>query len=247
VTYYTPFTSSDIRMVGNTIDDMHENLPAMTRAYADNGVVYVGAPIVIDDYLLMTNFPVSSLGDLEGRKIAAPGAAINWLSGTGAVGVAGNLTTYYNELKTGVYDGVLVFASAALPGKLFEVAPYITRAGLGAQYAGSLCANAAWWDGLPDDAKSAITAGADAAAEWYLEDLETAVAASLDKMAEAGATIIIAPEDMRAAWARGMDNAARTWADELDAQGRPASEVLTTYMDAMREAGATPVRDWDTE
>lgn len=247
VTYYTPFVSSDPRKVAGVIDAMHADLPAMTRAYADNGVVYLGAPIVIDDYLLMTNFPVNSLADLDGRKIAAPGAAINWLSGTGAVGVSGNLTTYYNELKTGVYDGVIVFASAALPGKLYEVAPYITRAGLGAQYAGSLCANADWYDDLPDEAKAAFKAGADAAQAWYADQLEAAVAVSFEKMAEAGATISDAPEGMRDTWAKGMENAAAKWAAELDAQGRPAREVLTTYMDAMRAAGATPLRNWDKD
>ncbi len=247
VTYYTPFTTSDLSKVSTIIDDMHANLPAMTEAYGENGVVYLGAPIVIDDYLLMTNFPVNSLADLDGRKIAAPGAAINWLSGTGAVGVSGNLTTYYNELKTGVYDGVIVFASAALPGKLFEVAPYITKAGLGAQYAGSLCANADWYDGLPNEAKAALQAGADAAQEWYVDQLEAAVSASFAAMGTAGATIQDAPDGMRDAWAAGMDNAARTWADSLDAQGKPASEVLSSYMEAMREAGAAPLRNWDTE
>ena len=247
VTYYTPFTTSDLRKVSTVIDDMHANLPAMTQAYGENGVVYIGAPIVIDDYMLMTNFPVESLADLDGRKIAAPGAAINWLSGTGAVGVSGNLTTYYNELKTGVYDGVVVFASAALPGKLFEVAPYITKMGLGAQYAGSLCANADWYESLDDAAKEAIAAGADATQAWYLDQLEAAVDTALTTMGGAGATIIDAPADMRAQWASGMDNAARAWADELDSQGKPASEVLSTYMSAMRDAGAEPLRNWDTE
>ncbi|QBF30638.1 C4-dicarboxylate TRAP transporter substrate-binding protein [Thalassococcus sp. S3] len=247
VTYYTPFVSPDLRKVATVIDDMHANLPAMTEAYGENGVTYIGAPIVIDDYLLMTNFPVTSLADLDGRKIAAPGAAINWLSGTGAVGVSGNLTTYYNELKTGVYDGVIVFASAALPGKLFEVAPYITRAGLGAQYAGSLCANADWYAGLTDDARAALHAGADAAQVWYVDQLEAAVTASFTAMEEAGATITDAPTDMREAWATGMDNAAREWASQLDGQGKPATEVLSTYMSAMRDAGATPLRNWDSE
>ena len=247
VTYYTPFTSSDLRKVSAVIDNMHANLPAMTEAYGENGVVYLGAPITIDDYLIMTNFPVNSLDDLKGRKIAAPGAAINWLSGTGAVGVSGNLTTYYNELKTGVYDGVIVFASAALPGKLFEVAPYITKVGLGAQYAGSLCPNADWYETLPDEAKAALKTGADAAQTWYLDQLEAAAAAFLVKMGEAGATVQDAPDGMRAAWAAGMDNAARVWADDLDAKGKPASEVLSSYMSAMRAAGATPLRNWDTE
>lgn len=247
VTYYTPFVSSDVRKVGEVVDDLHANLPAMTAAYAENGVVYIGAPITIDDYMLMTNFPVASLADLNGRKIAAPGAAINWLSGTGAVGVSGNLTTYYNEIKTGVYDGVIVFASAALPGKLYEVAPYITKAGLGAQYAGSLCANKDWWDGLPAEAQAAFLAGSDAAQAWYTDQLEQAITVSFQKMGEAGATITDAPEDMRKAWADGMDNAAQKWAAELDAQGKPAGETLKTYMDAMRAAGATPLRNWDQE
>ncbi len=247
VTYYTPFVSSDARLVSDTIDALHETEPRMLEAYAANGVVYVGAPISIDDYLLMTNFPVRSMADLEGRKIAAPGAAINWLSGTGAVGVSGNLTTYYNEIKTGVYDGVIVFASAALPGKLYEVAPHITRFGLGAQYAGSICANVDWWESLPAEVQAALKTGANAAKSFYQDDLEAAVAKSFAAMGEAGATIADATPEMRAAWAAGMDNAAKEWAAALDADGKPGSQILSEYMEAMRNAGATPLRDWDKE
>lgn len=247
VTYYTPFVSDDPRAVSELMDELHRSDPRMTAAYGENGVVYLGAPVGIDDYLLMTKFPVESLADLDGRKIAAPGPAINWLSGTGAVGVSGNLTTYYNELKTGVYDGVIVFASAALPGKLYEVAPYVTRAGLGAQYAGALCANEGWYNGLAPAAQDALHAGADAAREWYLSALEGAVATSFKVMGDNGATITMASDDMRAAWAAGMDNAAKQWAESLDAKGIPGSEVLALYMNSMREAGATPLRDWDSE
>ncbi|MGM0584054.1 MAG: C4-dicarboxylate TRAP transporter substrate-binding protein [Pseudomonadota bacterium] len=247
VTYYTPFVTDDVRLVSDTMDRLHEEEPAMTRAYAENDVVYLGAPVGIDDYLLMTTFPVDGLEDLEGRKIAAPGPAINWLSGTGAVGVSGNLTTYYNEIKTGVYDGVIVFASAALPGKLHEVAPHVTRVGLGAQYAGALCANQAWYDGLPEEVRTALKDGADTAQTWYHDQLEAAVENAFKTMAEQGATIQDAPEGMREAWAEGMDNAAKTWAEQLDEQGRPGTEILSLYMEAMREAGAEPLRDWDKE
>lgn len=247
VSYYTPFVSADARLVATTIDDLHVQDPRMQQAYTDNNVVYLGAPTSIDDYILMTNFPVNSLADLEGRKIAAPGAAINWLSGTGAVGVQGNLTTYYNELQTGVYDGVIVFASAAFPGKLFEVAPHITKAGLGAQFAGALCANKDWWDGLPEDVQSAFWAGSDAAAEWYIGDLEAFVDLAYKNMAAAGATITEASDEMRAKWAAGMDNAASKWAEGLDASGKDASGILTLHMDRMRAGGATPLREWDKE
>jgi len=247
VTYYTPFVSDDVRTVIEIVDGMHRDDERMRQAWTDNGTVYLGAPIGIDDYLLMTTFPVDSLDDLDGRKIAAPGPAINWLSGTGAVGVAGNLTTYYNEMKTGVYEGVIVFASAALPGKLYEVAPHVTRFGLGAQFAGALCANADWFDELPEEVQTALKRGADAAKDWYLDELESAVETAFETMAAEGATITDAPDEMREAWAADMDDAAGEWAASLDGQGLPASEVLSTYMDGMREAGATPLRDWDAK
>ncbi|MEM9047198.1 MAG: C4-dicarboxylate TRAP transporter substrate-binding protein [Pseudomonadota bacterium] len=247
VTYYTPFVSADVNLVTEVLHDLHQNDPRMLEAYTENNVVYLGSPTAIDDYLLMTTFPVTSLDDLDGRKIAAPGPAINWLSGTGAVGVQGNLTTYYNELQTGVYDGVIVFASAAFPGKLYEVAPYVTKFGLGAQFAGAICANKDWWDGLDPDVQAAFRTGADAAMAWYLADLEGFVALALAKMEEAGATITTASDAMRREWANGMDNAAAVWAEGLDAQNRHGSAIMTLYLDAMRRAGATPLRDWDRE
>lgn len=247
VSYYTPFVSDDARQVANVIHDLHKNDPRMNEAYTENNVVYLGAPSAIDDYLLMTNFEINSLADLEGRKIAAPGPAINWLSGTGAVGVQGNLTTYYNELQTGVYDGVIVFASAAFPGKLYEVAPYITKMGLGAQFAGSICANKDWWDGLDADVQAAFTSGADAAQEWYLSDLEGFVGLAYAKMGEAGAKIKDAPESLRAEWAMKMPNAAKEWAAGLDSQGKHGTAIMTEYMNRMRAGGATPLRNWDQE
>ena len=247
VTYYTPFVSDDFRLVTDVMHDLHLNDPRMTAAYTDNNVVYLGAPTALDDYMLMTNFPVTALADLEGRKIAAPGPAINWLSGTGAVGVQGNLTTYYNELQTGVYDGVIVFASAAFPGRLHEVAPYVTRFGMGSQFAGAICANKDWWDGLDPEVQAAFSAGADAAMDWYLGDLEGFVATAFAGMEAAGATVTDAPEDLRAAWAQNMENAAAQWAATLDASGQPGSDILTLYMDTMRAAGAEPLRNWDSE
>ena len=72
--------------------------------------------------------------------------------------MSGNLTTYYNELKTGVYDGVIVFASAALPGKLYEVAPYVTLVGLGAHMTGGLGVNKDIWEDVSESTKNVIKA-----------------------------------------------------------------------------------------
>ncbi len=247
VTYFTPFTNRNSTAVSNLMDELHKTTPELRATWEKNGLEYLGAAIGIDDYLIMTNFPVNSIADLKGHKIGAPGPAVNWLKGTGAVGVSGNLTTYYNELKTGVYDGVIVFASAALPGKLYEVAPYITKVGFGAQYAGGLAANKDWFDAQPKAVQNALKKGAEADRIAYQKDLDASVAKFLGIMKAKGATINEMDDASRKKWAMGMDNVAKGWAAKLDAAGQPGTKVLKTYMDAMRATGAVPLRDWDKE
>ena len=142
---------------------------------------------------------------------------------------------------------MIVFASAALPGRLHEVAPFVTRPGLGAQYAGPLGANADWYEGLPPEVQDALSAGADAAGAWCLDELDEAVDEAFETMQAEGATVAVADEALRRAWAEGMDDAAGRWASELDAQGEPASGILSLHMEGMRAAGAAPPRDWDRE
>lgn len=247
VTYFTPFASSDATAISILMDELQNSSKEMRQAWEENNLEYLGGAIGIDDYLLMTNFPVTSIEDLDGRKIAAPGPAVNWLKGTGAVGVSGNLTTYYNELKTGVYDGVIVFASAALPGKLYEVAPYITKVGFGAQYAGGIAANKEWFDAQPEDLQAALRLGGVAQREAYHKDLEAAVKAAFETMGQNGATITEISPEMRVEWASGMDNVAKEWAAKLDGEGKSGTKILSIYMDAMRESGAKPAREWDKE
>lgn len=247
ITYYTPFVSSDVAQIARLLDDLQEQSNTMRSNWEFNNLEYLGGAIGIDDYLLMTTFPVNSLSDLQGRKIAAPGPAVNWLKGTGAVGVSGNLTSYYNEIKTGVYDGVITFASAALPGKLHEVAPNILRVGLGAQYGGGLAANKAWFDSLPVVVQDALKVAATATREAYQQDLNQAVETAFQTMTDNGATVAHASIEFKTQWAFAMDNVAREWAQTLDKNKQQGSEILTTYMNAMRNAGASPLRNWDQE
>ncbi|MEP1208480.1 MAG: C4-dicarboxylate TRAP transporter substrate-binding protein [Rhizobiaceae bacterium] len=247
VTYFTPFVSSDSTAVSKLLDELHVTNPDLRKSWEDNGLEYLGGAIGIDDYLLMTKFPITSIADLEGKKIGAPGPAVNWLKGTGAVGVSGNLTTYYNEIKTGVYDGVIVFASAALPGKLYEVAPHITRVGFGAQYAGGFAANKDWYDSQPEAVQKALKTAAEIDRVAYHKDLDESVTKFLAIMKSKGATVTDVDQAFRVKWASGMDNVAKVWAAKLDSEGKPGTAVLKTYLDTMRAAGAKPVRDWDKE
>ena len=247
VTYVTPFGSPDVDLVLSTVDGMHDSIPAMRKLWEDLDLEYLGGGFGLEDYLLMTTFPVTSLKDLEGRKINAPGPAVNWLKNTGAVGVAGNLTTYYNDIQTGVAEGVIVFPTAAAAAKLHEVAPHVTRTGFGAQFAGGIVAKKSWFDAQDAKVQDALRSAADAFAAAYRTGLEARVAGAFKAMGDGGAKIADLPEDQRKAWAAALPNVAMDWAREQDAKGLPGTDVVRAYMDALKAAGVSLPRDWSAD
>jgi TRAP-type C4-dicarboxylate transport system substrate-binding protein len=247
VTYVTPFGSPDVDLVLSTVDGMHDEIPAMRKLWEDLDLEYLGGGFGLEDYLLMTTFPVTSMADLEGRKINAPGPAVNWLKDTGAVGVSGNLTTYYNDIQSGVAEGVIVFPTAAAAAKLHEVAPYVTRVGFGAQFAGGIVANKTWFEDQDPAVQEALRKAADTFAADYRTGLEARVAGAFKAMEAGGAEISEMSDAERVTWASALPNVAMDWAKALDAKGLPGTEVLTTYMQHLKDAGVTLPRDWSVE
>ena len=245
VTYVTPFGSPDIEVAFGTVDKMHDELPEMREGWEKLDLEYISGGFGLEDYLLMTKFPVSSMADLKGKKIGAPGPAVNWLKNTGAVGVSGNLTTYYNDLQTGVIDGVIVFPTAAAAAKLHEQAKYVTRTGFGAQYSGAIVAKKSWFDPQPDTIKDAIRKGVAAYSAAYKEQLNKRLAGALEAMKAGGAEISDLSPEARKEWAQALPPIAKEWAADLDGKGLAGTKVLSEYMERLRASGYAPPRDWD--
>ena len=244
VTYNTPFGPSDPQMVMDVMDGLHDSIPGMTESWHAYDAEYLGGGFALDNYLLMTSFPVNSIDDLAGRRIGAPGPAVNWLEGTGAVGVAGNLTTYYNDIQTGVFEGVIVFPTAAAPARLQEVAPYVTVTNFGAQYAGTLVANQTWMADQPEVVQNALRAGAEAYTAAYIAEQTARVAAAMAAIAPDPAMLHTLSNEERARWAGVLPDIAGTWAANADGMGLPGTEVLNAYVGALQAAGASLGRDW---
>lgn len=244
VTYFTPFSSPDAAQVMGIMDDLHETVPGLKSSWESFDAEYLGGGFALDNYVLMTTFPVKSIDDLKGRRIAAPGPAVNWLEGTGAVGVAGNLTTYYSDIQTGVFEGVIVFPTAAAPAKLHEVAKHITRTDFGAQYAGTLVANKPWFDDQPEAVQNALREGAKAYTAAYLAEQSARVDAAFKGMTDGGATVTDMDAAEKARWAAALPQIADTWAKDAEAKGLAGNAVLDAYIGALKAAGAPLLRDW---
>jgi TRAP-type C4-dicarboxylate transport system substrate-binding protein len=245
VTYYTPFSTVSIQSALGVMHDLHQNNAIFDQAWSRNGLTYLGGGVGSSDYVLLTKAPVSTMQDLEGLRLGVAGPSVNWLDGTGAIGVSGNLTTYLTSIKSGVLDGAVVPASAVYPTKLFEVAPYILAVGFGAQYAGGLAANSDWFENQPPDLKEALISGAAAYSKAYLLELAATTEKQFALMRAEGAVITDVSPQMRDQWVAGMKNVAKIWAGKLD--GDAIETSLGTYMRALRVSGETPLRNWDRD
>ncbi|MEM7045929.1 MAG: C4-dicarboxylate TRAP transporter substrate-binding protein, partial [Pseudomonadota bacterium] len=242
VTYFTPFVSDDLVATLKIMNELHKELPQLQEAWDDQNVVFLGASGV-ETYHLLTNFPVNSLADLEGRKILAPGPSANWIKHLGAVPVNGALPTYYNQVQTGVADGMVVIITGAFPNKHYEVAPYVTLVGIGAQMTGGLGINKDVWEGLSDDVRQVLTELGEEYTVAHAEEVMTRYESFLEKLPEAGATVTELPAADVEAWKADMPDLAGEWAEANADAG--AAEVVEAYIAKVRAAGIEPKIAWD--
>lgn len=243
VTYFTPFATEDHRMIIEIFDDLSENLPELKNSWSENGMVHLSS-LITDSYDIYGTFPVNSLADLQNRKLNAPGTSANWLRDTGATPVDGALTTYYTNIQTGVTEGTLSFASGILPTRVYEVAPELTRVGIGSMYFGGIAANENFFGGLPEPVQQAMREAAQATSIAHGDYVGDLAERALEEMQAAGLTIHQLPDEEKTAWVNGLPNIIEPW---LEQTGDAGKTVLKAYFDALRERGATPLRNWDED
>lgn len=250
VTAHTPFSTSDPVTQLNVMRSLYEDVPAFREEWEQHNLVMLGMT-ASDNYDVYTKEPISSLDDLEGMKLSVAGPLANWLRGIGANAVDGALTSFYTDIQTGVSDGVVIVALGALPARLYEVAPYITRVRIGTVFSGGVAINATRWETLPEEVQQAMEEAGEFYSRAHAQDLVDREESAMEKMQELGAdqdppvTVSTLPADEREQWAQDLPDLAGEWAEDAEQRGAPGQEFLEAYMDGLRERGEEPLRAWD--
>jgi len=244
VTYMTPFGTENIFYVVDIMAELQSKIPALAQEWSKHNQINLGGA-ALDTYGILTNFPVNTVDDVDGHKIAAPGPSANWLKGTGGVPVASNLNEYYNGIKTGVFEGTLTFMTAATAIKVYEVAPNICMVNFGAQFAGGLSINKDVFESFPPYMQKIFVE----VGKGYNEKLAEAQAArakkAMETMEQGGAKVIYLSDAERKRWADKLPNVPMEWAESMEAKGLPGKAMLQGYLDGLRARGVKLVRDWD--
>ncbi|SEQ60109.1 hypothetical protein [Thalassovita taeanensis] len=248
VSYAMPFGPEDPKLVTEAVETaLWENPDILSQMENAAGIKYIGAGFAIDGYNIPAIKPIETLADLDGMKIGGAGPNLNWLRSTGAVGVQGSYVSFYNDIKTGVYDGHIGWLTAHVPAKVYEVAPYWNNVRFGAMYVGGLGIRLGLWETFSDETKQAFLTAAAAYTEAYFAEQAVRYTGAEKALAENGGTVVeMVPSD-RAAWIAQMPNPTAEWKAAAEARGEAATTFVTAYRDHLAKNGFTYERDYLAE
>ena len=237
-----PFGTMDPELSLKVAQEVYDEVPYLNDVFEDKFNQVLLSRIADGGYNLGTSFPWEDLSDLKGQKIAGAGLNLNWLKLAGVSEVQSSLATAYTEMKTHVYEGWIMFPSAWVNLKLYEPGPYYTLIGFGSMTWHGLTINQDTYNELPDDFKVILH---EVAAD-YEQQTGSVNASEYDRLVDVLRETItvnkISPE-VREAWAQSLAEWPQSLADELNAQGMPATEVLNLVLDRAEAHGYEwPVR-----
>ena len=247
VSYVTPFTSVDAELNARIHDEIAAEIPAYREAFEEYDMELLASLSTIMTYVVLSREPIESLDDFEGLKVSGAGLNLRWLEGLGTTGVPSAVSRMYQDVDSGVTDAMIAWPDAITSFKLCEAAPYVVSADIGAVTAFAIAANKPWFESLPEEVRNVMREVAPEFRDELSRQSTEGNARGLEACVEQGGTIRELSAEERETWAQSIPDIAREWADELDAQGLPGSEVLSSYMNRMREANQPIARDWDRE
>ncbi|MGL1922505.1 MAG: C4-dicarboxylate TRAP transporter substrate-binding protein [Hyphomicrobiales bacterium] len=243
VSYFTPFASSGYGTVVNSVDALNDIVPEMANSWKKNRLHYL-AGIGIDNFQLFTKKQVHGIGDLAGMKIGGIGPNLNWLKGADVTPVQVAPPAIYNDLETGVYDGVLLPAGLGSNLKVHEPASNLLTVNFGAMSWGALAINNRRMSKLPESVQKILN---EVGRDYHFDMEKTQESAKnngLSKMQEEGLNIVEMTDDARSEWAHSLPHLAKEWAEGLEAKGLPAKEVVRQYIALVQANGGKVIRDW---
>jgi TRAP-type C4-dicarboxylate transport system substrate-binding protein len=236
---FGPVNSQDSLKVAQAV---YDKVPYLTNVFEENFNQKLLARITDASYNLGTTFDWEEVSDLEGIQIAGAGLNLNWLRYAGVTPVQGSLPEAYTGLATDQYEGWIMFPSAWVNLKLHEQAPFYTLIGFGTIVWHGLTINSDTWDRLPPEVQEIMAEVAKdfeeevgrVNVERYAQDVDTL---------RGLITVKEIDPSVRAEWAESLKDWPQEHANELDAQGLPAKEVLNLTLEAAEEIGHEwPVR-----
>ncbi len=247
-TYWVPFGSPDPEVLTKVLKQLVQEFPALTDVFEKSYNQKLIGLAPIQNYNLVTTYPVSKVEDLKGHKIAAVGPNLHFLNGTGAVPVQSSIPEMYTSFQTKVYEGWIMYPDSLLGSKIYEVAPYLTQTDFGAILLGGITINLNSLKSLPKEVQDIVLQVGgeftDVMAKYSKDTYESQVQQWQTK----GGKFAKFPDEEKAKWINGLpSNILSNKAKEMDTKGLPGSAMLKRYYELLKTNGYTPPKVFNVE
>jgi len=243
--YNVFFSSSDMEQVVGVVQKTWNQFPWLSEYVEKKYNQKVITSTITSSYQILSSFPIRTIEDMKGQKMAAAGPNLALYPPIGAVPVQAALPEVYTSMQTGLYTGVTIFPGPMMGFKLYEVGKYLTLVDLGAVSSGIVTINKDRWNSLPKEIQDIIM---ETGPEYMIElakegakDHKKAIAGLQSK----GVEVYTLPFSEKKRWAEALPNVADKAAKEADSKGMPGSDLYRFYIETMVAAGYEFPRKWE--
>lgn len=200
------------------------------KEYAVNGV-RVLVPAILPTYHVVSAIrKIQSLKDVEGMKLRTlAGAQELTMRKFKAVPVRMPSSELFEAMSRGTVDGAIFSYEGVVNNKL--PIKYVTsEVGFGSGAAMIFIAENRW-NKLPEEVKKAMLEAGKAATQTLCSGMMREETASLEKLKQAGVTVVRWSAEDKKEMERVMAAVADEWASQMDKRGKPGSQVLKAVLE----------------
>lgn len=184
-------------------------MEVIQKTYAELGVHAISVPLA-HGYWIYLNQDLSSRGDLTGLQIRALPPQHSYINAIGGTPVVMSPAEMFSALERGVVDGALFPAAGAAGYGFTEVTHQYLDAGVTSPHI--ILANAAFWNGLPDEVRETFEAQAQILEHEVPATYDRLNAEEHNKMAAAGIELLTLDEEVANTLAEAISNGAWSFA-----------------------------------
>lgn len=204
---------------------------------ASNGVRLLFTAALQPYQVFSTTRPLDSAKAIEGMKLRSTGGVMDLtVRKVKAVPIQMASPEIHQSLSRGTLDGgVFPFTSVFSYGWGTLVKYATIGENFGSFLVTYMISERKWKELSPDVQKAMIEVG-EATTRRHCIQLEQDELQDIEKLRKLGVTIAELPKEAKEAIAKSISSVAEDWAQSLDKRGKPGSEVLKAYIDAVNQS-----------
>lgn len=202
--------------------------------FAPNDVRILMVLVLTPYQVLTSSSPITDLASLQNLKLRTTGGAKEIATvKVGAVPVQISAPETRDALTRGTIDGVLFPHSSILPYDLHPQLKYGTQNVNFGSFVVTYVISQNRWDALPEDVQEAFVQAGEEAIIAGCEATDALDSKDKQTIADSGVTFVSLPAEDEAKLGELMSEVSEEWATELDARGRPGTEILNAFRAAL--------------